>query len=311
MQEIDEKTMSSIEEVTDILEKGNFQTVKKRFGKTNLKRLLLKLYPKYTLPEIERITNVPDSTLEYWFKRLKIATIRKNVKSYSKAGKCDYERMKKEDSRITKVNVVKMTPDLAYIVGFALGDGSIQKYQLAVFNKDKSLYSYLYKLLSRYGPLSEDKRSDGLWRLRLSSIRMASLIRKNGKLNKETIDYIFKRDKLARKFVAAFWDAEGSVRRESKYFYIYLYNSNTYLLYKVEEFLAKKKIDYSTRFTFEPGREYYLKGRKVKSKKKIYRISIPKSSIKKWRKEIGVHMVHTKKKKVVDEILDYLKGDKI
>ncbi|MFH0884814.1 MAG: LAGLIDADG family homing endonuclease, partial [Candidatus Micrarchaeota archaeon] len=135
-------------------------------------------------------------------------------------------------------------------------------------------------------------------------------VRKNRKINEETINYIFKRDKLARKFVAAFWDAEGSVRRERKYFHIYLYNSDTYLLDKIEEFLAKKKIDHSTRLTFEPGREYYLKGRKVKSKKKIYRISIPKSSMKKWTKEIGVHMFHTKKKKVVEEISDYLMGDK-
>lgn len=310
MKEIDEKTRSSIEEVTGILERGNFQTVKKNFGKTKLKKLLLKFYPKYTIPEIERITGVPDSTLGYWFKRLNIATIRKNVRSYSKAGNRDSKRIKLEGDALTKVHNVTMTPELAYIIGFALGDGSTQKYQLEVFNKDESLYSYLYGLLRRYGPLGEDKRSDGLWRLRLSSIRIASLVRKNGRINEETISYIFKRDNLARKFVAAFWDAEGSVRRENRYFHIYLYNSNTYLLDNVEEFLTKKRIDYSTRFTFQPGREYYLKGRRVRSKKKIYRISIPKSSMKKWKKEIGVHMVHTKKKKVVEEISDYLMGDK-
>jgi len=311
MTELDEKTKSSIEEVTNILERGNFQTVKNKFGEANLKKLLRKLYPAHTLPEIEDMTGISDSTLGYRFKRLNMATVRKNARTYSKAGNSDHLRIKQEGNRLTKVDSVEMTPDLAYIIGFALGDGSVQKYQLEVFNKDESLYSHLYKLLSRYGTPGEDKRSDGLWRLRLSSIRIASLVRKNGELNEETVNYIFKKDRLARKFVAAFWDAEGSVRRERNYFNIYLYNSNTYLLDKVGKFLNKKGIEYSTRFTFEPGREYYLNGRRIISKKKIYRISVPKSSMKKWTDEIGVHMIHTKKKKVVEEISDYLMGDKI
>ena len=311
MKEIDDRTRSSIEEVTNILERGNFQTVKNEFGETNLRNLLLKLYPKYSVTKIEEITGISDSTICYWFKKLGIPSERWHSVISSKAGGRDSTKLRRRRGNISKVATVKITPELAYVIGFTLGDGAIQKYMVEVFNKDEGLRLPLYNYLKPYGTITEDRREDGLWRLRLSSVKIANLIKINKKPNKGTIDYIFKKDKLARKFVAAFWDAEGSVRRESKYFHIYLYNSDTYLLDKVEEFLNKKKIDYSTRFTFEPGREYYLKGRKIKSKKKIYRISIPKSSMKKWIKEVGIHMIHTKKKKVVEEILDYLMGDKI
>jgi hypothetical protein len=311
MKEINEETRSSIEEVTGILERGNFQTVKKSFGKEKLKRLLAKLHPKYTIQELETITGIPDSTLIRWFKELGRTTQdRWHISMHSRLGKQDSIKIKKVGNRLAKQATVKITPELSYVIGFALGDGTIQNYMVEVFNKDEGLRPYLYGLLKSYGTISEDRREDGLWRLRLSSVKIANLIKKNRELNKETITYIFKQNRLARKFVAAFWDAEGSVRREKRYFHIYLYNSDTYLLEKVEEFLNRRKIEHSSRYTFQPNREYYLKGRRVISKKKIYRISIPKSSMKKWAMEIGVHMLHTKKKLVVQEILDCFKEDR-
>jgi len=312
MKEIDDRTRSSIEEVTSILERGNFQTVKNEFGEANLKKLLLKLHPKYTMEEIEEITGIPDSTLSRWFSKLGIDPQKRwhNILA-SKAGSRNSTKLKRSKGTISKVATVKITPELAYVIGFTLGDGAVQKYMVEVFNKNEGLRLPLYNYLKPYGTITEDRRDYGLWRLRLSSVKIANLIKTNKKPNRETIDYVLKKDKLARKFVAAFWDAEGSVRKEKQYTHVYLYNSDIYLLEKIGEYLNKKNIDYSTLFTFRPNREYYLKGRKIKAKKKIYRISIPKSSLKKWAKEIGIHMIHTKKKKVVEEILNYKMGDKI
>ncbi|HUC39034.1 MAG TPA: LAGLIDADG family homing endonuclease [Candidatus Acidoferrum sp.] len=303
--------MSTIQKVSEIKNYGNFRTLKNELGEAKLKDLLLELYPNYTIKEIEKITHVPDSTLSRWFKLFGIPTQKRwHLVTFSVAGDKNQEKIVKHGNELKKKLTVKITPDLAYLIGFSLGDGSIQKYMLEVFNKDMGIHQYLSPLIKNYGEVSEDVRDNGLWRLRLSSVRIANLIKKNNDIDKKTINYIFKRKTLAIKFIAAFWDAEGRVAASKhKYFHIYLYNTNKYLLDTVGQFLKDHNINYSVHSRADFKRHYFLKGRLVKARKVLHRISVPKGSSLLWAKEIGLHMVHSKKKKVVKEILSSI-GEK-
>ncbi len=293
-----------MQEISKIREYGNFQTIKNRIGETKLKNSLLTLYPKYTIKEIESITGIADSTLARWFKYFGIfPEMRWHIKIISKAGTKTSERLLRKGNTFTKRLTVQITPDLAYLIGFALGDGAIQTYMVEVFNKNEGFYQYLSQIMKTYGSVTEDRRPNGLWRLRLSSVMIANLIKKNKEIDKETIDFIFKNKKLTRKFIAAFWDAEGTVRRQNKYYHIYLYNTNKYLLDKVCEFLQAKKIEYSIHSRDDTKRSYKLKGRPIRATKILHRISIPKSSALIWAKEIGIHMLHSKKNYFVKELI--------
>ena len=301
---INKTLMLQIQKVAEIKRRGNFRILKNELGEAELKKLLLKLYPRYTLPEIESITNVPDSTLGHWFNLLKIPRKRWHIKTIASAGSRDHEEIVNDGKEIRKKATVKVTPDLAYLIGFTLGDGSVQKYMVEVFNKDLGLYEHLSTIIRAYGNVTEDRRANGLWRLRLSSGKIANLIKKNKEIDEDTISYIFKRNTLAKSFVAAFWDAEGRVARSKyNYFHIYLYNTNEYLLDVVGQFLKSQGIGYSMHSRTNYNRVYLLKGRLVRSRKPLHRISIPKKFALRWAKEIGVHMMHSTKKKAVKQIL--------
>lgn len=298
------KLTAQIEEINAIREHGNFQTLKKQLGEAKLRNILLSLYPKYTAPQIEKMTGIPDSTLTNWFRHLGIPRERWHTEIISQVGNKDSEIIVRQGGKIKRKYTVEMTPDLAYLIGFCLGDGSTQKYTVEIFNKDAELRKHLYSIIRNYGPIGDKGvRTYGLWVLRLNSIRIANLIKIEKEINKKTIDYIFKRKKFARTFIAAFWDAEGRVAWQGKYAHIYLYNTNKYLIDTIGSFLKSQKIDYSIHSRFDSEREYTLKGRIVKTKKTMHRISIPKGSSILWAKEIGVFMKHSKKKQTVNEII--------
>lgn len=301
-----QETLTDIKKIKQ--NKGNFQTVKKYIGEERLIEFFNTIYPKFSLPEIQLITGIPDATLERWFQELDIPLVRAHIKNISIAGDKNEEVIIKKDITSYRINTIKITPELAYFIGFALGDGTIEKYMPEVFNQDKKLKEPLFNIMKEYGSITEDERNDGLWRLRLSSVVIANLIKDEKGIRKDTLNYIFDKDELARKFIAAFWDAEGTVRPQGKYYHIYLYNSNEYLINKVKEFLIRKEIKFSTHTRFDENRIYFLKGRQIKSKKPLHRISIPKIAYRNWINEIGIYLLHSKKNNVVKEMINFLGG---
>lgn len=293
-----------IGEISEVRRSGNFQTMREKIGADRLRKLLKNLYPKYTITELENIMGVPDSTLERWFQQLEIPFIRHHIGNRSFAGNENKTEIDETSGTLYKKNTIEITPELAYIIGFALGDGAVQKYMVEVFNKDENLRNSLYKFLQPYGTITEDRRPNGLWRLRLSSVLIADLIKNKKEMRKDTIDYLLQKEGLAKKFIAAFWDAEGSVLKQRNYYHVYLWNSNKYLLDKIGAFLVSKGIDYSIiNIKRYPDRNYSLKGRPIVSRKQLFRLGIPKKSYFKWAHEIGMYLLHSKKSKMVKEIL--------
>lgn len=293
-----------IEQISQIRAKGNFQTMRKKFGTDKLTEFLKKLYPRYNITEIERLMDVSDSTLLHWFKRLKIKSVRRHSTNRADAGDENNEKIEEQNMSVQKKSTIKITPELAYVIGFALGDGAIQKYAVEVFNKDEKLKPELLNFLKPFGTVSEKTRDDGLWKIRLSSVLIANLIKDKTGIRKDTIEYILKNDSLAKKFIAAFWDAEGSVLRQKNYFHINLNNSNKYLLDEIMHFLKNHNIDCTIIEIKARERTYFLKGREVVAKKKLYRLNVLKKSFILWANEIGLHLLHSKKSKMVNEILE-------
>ena len=297
-----------IEKINLIREKGNFHTIKNKIGEKKLKQFIKSIYPKFTITEIETITGIPDSTLGYWFKELEIPFTRHHMITKAFPGKNNSEIIINKNGKLYVAETVKITPELAYVIGFTLGDGSVQHYQIEVFNKDKGLKEILFKYLKHYGNITEEERPNGLWRLRLSSVVIANLIKNKNKIRRDTIDYIFKNKELVRNFIGAFWDAEGTVRRQKSYYHLYLYNSNKYLIDKICEYLKSKKIKFSIHIRKTRDRDFFINGSPVISKKNLYRICVHKISYKEWLKNIGSYIKHIKKKEVVNEILNNYGG---
>src|SRR3989344_541118 len=302
------KTISiqqTLEEIKDMKRNGNnFQTIKHQIGEKRLKSFLKTIYPNFSLPEIEKITGVPDSSLGYWFEKLKIPRSRWHMKTIAYAGDNEKEQIVTVEKKVYKLKTIKISQELAYLIGFNIGDGNTEPYSVAVFNQDRGMKAYLSRIMKKYGNITHNKREDGLWRLRLSKGIIANLIKDHEGLRYDTLDYIFNNDKLARTFIAGFWDAEGTVRKQNKYNYynIYVYNSKEHLLKRIEEFFTKKGIKCSKLSKEPPKGIRYIKGKRIYSKKIVYRLSIPKDSAKNWIKEIGVNMLHSKKSETVKQM---------
>ncbi len=287
---------------------SNLQTVKKKIGEKRLRDFFTTLYPQFTITEIETITSIPDSTLGYWFKQLDIPFIRHRSLTVLVPGDIDGQAIISKGQNTYRILTIKITPELAYTIGFALGDGAIQDWMVEVFNKDPNLRKVLFEYLKPYGSITQDERPDGLWRLRLSNGPIAKLIKLNKKIREDTIEYIFANKELARMFVAAFWDAEGTARRQGNYYHVYLYNTNKYLIDTICNFLRKNGINFSIHSRRSRDKPAYTAGRIIKSKKILHRIAIPKASYKIWLNEIGVYLNHTKKREVVNEMLKIYGG---
>ncbi|VVB60938.1 LAGLIDADG-like domain protein [uncultured archaeon] len=297
-----------LSQINEIRKNGNFQTVKKTIGEEKIRQFINSMYPNFSITEIEAMTGIPDSTLEHWFKLLKISPIRNHIATVSIPSNTDAQTIITQGLTTKKVSSIKITPKLAYVIGFTLGDGSVQKYMVEVFNKDKALRRVLFDYLTPYGSITQDERPNGLWRLRLSNGKIANLIRDEKGIRQDTLDFIFKDETLARNFIAAFWDAEGAILKKKdrkNYCDRYLYNSNKYLIDKICKFLEKKEIKYPRHIRSEKERVYYLNGRQVKSNKPLHRISIPSHSRLKWINEIGLHMRHSKKRETITKLLEF------
>src|SRR3989338_5838297 len=182
----------TLEEIKEMRRDGsNFQTLRKEVGEERLKEFFNAIYPKFTITEIEKITGIPDSSLGYWFDKLDIPFTRHHAKTIAYAGdKDETGAVVTVENKTYELVTIKITPELAYVIGFALGDGSVSQYMVEVFNKDKALRKPLFEFLKPYGTISEDERDYGLWRLRLSNGRVANLIKDQEGLRYDTLEYI-------------------------------------------------------------------------------------------------------------------------
>lgn len=303
---LDSGNLELINKIKESRKGGNFQTVRKTIGDGQLINLLNNLYPKHDMKTLENLLGIPDSSLGYWFKQLGIPVVRNHVNNRVFAANFDFSFVLPVGNGATNFSAINVKQDLAYLAGFCLGDGSVDKHSLEVFNKDFGMKDYLKSTMAKFGKVGESKRSNGLWRLRLSSSKIARLIKEYKKANQDTIDFIFSNDELAKSFIAGFWDAEGSVLKQKKYFHVYLYNSDKNLIFRISAYLKSKEINNSVLEMKKRENKYFLKGRPVIAKKTIWRLGVKKNGLKIWVELIGLHLKHSKKSVVVKQIAEEL-----
>lgn len=303
-----------INQINETRKGHNFREVKIKIGEDRPRQLINTLYPRFPITEIESIMGISDSTLERWFEQLKIPFIRNHISSISIPGDANSQKVIMQGTAPKKLFTIKITPELAYAIGFTLGDGSVQKWAVEVFNKDESLRKVLLDYLEPYGSITQEERQNGLWRLRLSNGKIANLIKNEKGIRQDTLDYIFNNEELTRRFIAAFWDAEGSVLRQikgnSRYYHIYLYNSNKYLIGKICSFLNSKNIKFSIHERMIRNKPNIFQGHVIKSTKGLARINIHKISWATWLDTIGLLMHHSKKRRMVGEIMSIMRIEK-
>lgn len=296
--------------IRDCTTKGDLRRVLQRVGEGCLRQFLLSLYPALSLGEIETATGIPDSTLGYWFRRLRIPTNARHARSVSVL--CDedgFSVMGTPESAVYEHKIM-LTPELAYLIGFALGDGTIETYSVATFNKEETVVRYLQTICEKYGKVTYRKREDGLHKLRLSSRKIACLIRENGKIREDTVDYVLNDPECSKYFIAAFWDAEGSVAAKQIGICssnVVLYNSNKQLLEKIASALSGIGIETTIISYAYLDRKYILKGRPLHPRKVMHKLRVKEAFVLRWAQTIGSFMQHPKKQERVKAILQ---GDK-
>ncbi len=302
--QLDSEDLRLVNRIKKLRHSGNFQTIRKEIGDEKLTDLIRKLYPQNDFKSLEVILGVPDSSLGHWFVQLGIQRTRRRVSNFVFPASFDRQTVIAGGKMAKNISAIKLDENLAYLVGFCLGDGAVQKFMVEVFNKDKGMKEFLKATMKRYGKVQDVTRKDGLWKLRLSSVKIASLIKQNKKMVQETIEYIISDTALAQSFLAGLWDAEGSVLKQRNYFHVYLYNSNKELLDVISDYLNRYGIKNSTINVKQRTEPYNYKGRLIISRKPVYRLGVPKSYVKKWAELIGLNLKHSKKSAVVYDIIN-------
>ncbi|MFH1587278.1 MAG: LAGLIDADG family homing endonuclease [Candidatus Diapherotrites archaeon] len=304
VQGISQDDVNTINKINLIRKESNFQKVRKSIGDKKLIKLINNLYPQNDIKALEKIFNVPDSSLSYWFKQLGVKSRRRHINNLAIPANFSGSSIFMSREGSTNISAIPIDKDLSYLVGFCLGDGAVQKYCVEVFNKDEGMKEYLKGIMEKYGKIKETVRQDGLWKIKLSSVKIADLIKRNKIEREDTIMHILSEDLLAQNFLAGFWDAEGSVLKQKKYFHVYLYNSNKRLLDNISNYLNECGIKNSMLKMKKRSGAYYLNNRIIRAKKTVYRLGIPKKYLRKWVETIGLYLKHSKKSVVVKKILE-------
>ena len=194
------------------------------------------------------------------------------------------EKMRIKKTKKVDKKILKMSDDLAYIIGVLNGDGYIFNYTTGLAVTDKSFAVYFKKVLERWSGLKvnfyeekNDNYTNGiLYRVGLGSIIikkffMAYCSAKNSKAVKNIKeDLIEKSHKI--EFINGFFDSEGSIMKSKdrkmkiKYFRIAFSNSNLELIKLIQQIL--KELKFSSKYYSEKAKFNEIRGRKFWSERK-------------------------------------------
>jgi hypothetical protein len=176
-----------------------------------------------------------------------------------------------------------LSPNLAYLVGAAFGDGSISQRRLSYFNSDLEWLGKIANELrrltdsSRQRPLVLPTRSKGVSALYYSNCALARLIGGSESARVNASRFLTQNLIVLAAFVAGFYDCEGSATIYTNKAHpkgaveISMANANTEILQILLIRLGKAGIRGGISLSASP-RQSTIEGRKVTGKKPVYRL---------------------------------------
>ncbi len=208
--------------------------------------------------------------------------------------------------RRTKNVLVEPDSDLAYFLGFALGDGSFSHRMISIHQSlgEKDYLPILESLVARLsrkhgGAVNRSIYEERLLDLTWCNSKISRIIKFLHEKRYDQIDG-FLNGRFSAEFVAGLWDADGDVDSEHPR----LHNTDLRLLQAVQ--LAMKGrcgVRSYVRMNIPAGSSHVIRGVEHISRRAIYCLQVSRSSRKKWAQMIGLKLRNPRKFNAVKNCL--------
>ena len=184
-----------------------------------------------------------------------------------------------------KVKELKVTPEMAYIMGAIKGDGLITRWNIRLEVNDKDFIEEFKKNVEKWISIKckiYQLNTSTKYQAYVRSVKVANYLRNFN--YKNLINYC---SKIKAMFLRGIYDSEGSVSVKAKG--IFLFNNNEHLLSFCKKLLAKLKIETTPiRICSKIGKEVMFKDRSYIRKNNTHQLSIyGKENIKRFNEVIG------------------------
>lgn len=294
-------------------------------------RFMYEAHPKglgmTTLMMAEKLDK-PLATVRLWLHQLedrKLLKMRPRVRPPYAGKLVKHRRLEREGIELvgsSYMYVMYTYPDqsLCYIIGFCVGDGSVERtwkrtpYRIVICNTNWSLLEPVFKRAKKVANKFRTKAvityhdRDGhkvprekayAWYIRISSSTLARIISSDEEgFGQRTLDTLLSPDFIGD-FLAGLWDADGYVYLRNKEMITSLRQAETNLslLYRIHQALGKVGIPTSKPTLIIRGAESprMIAGRPAIFKKAVYEIRVLAGGMPKWVQSIGKKMIHPEK----------------
>ncbi len=201
---------------------------------------------------------------------------------------------------------VEPNSDLAYFLGFALGDGSFAHRSISIHQSvsETKFVSYLksltLKLGEKYGGsvherVEENRLVDITW----SNSRISRMLRFLGKKRYDQIEG-WMRGRCGAEFIGGLWDADGDVDVNHPR----LHNTDLRVLRTTQTSMENLYGVKSTiRMNVPSGRKLRIRGKDYVSKRAVYSLQISRGSRQRWASVFGSRLMNPRKREAASSIL--------
>lgn len=275
----------------------------KSFGQNEFKQLLQTLLYSMTETEIARKAGRSHKLIAFWTKRFGLFQHKMGSKGAplligSLPGKESLPVIKTMQGRRVKIVSVSPDSDLAYFLGFAIGDGSFAQRSVSIHQSmgEKDYLPILESLLVRLsrklgGGVNRSIHQGRLLDLTWCNSRISRMIMFLHEVRYDQIDG-FLNGRFSAEFVAGFWDADGDVDRQHPR----LHNTDLRLLQAVHLVLTERfGVQSYLRASTPVGSKRIIRGIEIISRRPLYRLQVARRSRKKWAQTIGLKLRNPRK----------------
>lgn len=239
-------------------------------------------------------------------------------------------RLVVKDGQPVKITSIRLTDELAYLIGFVIGDGYVGPNNIELCNTEFGLIDPLATVLKKVSvenggkvglQYREFRTGRGMgcegaysYRFWYNNSDIARLIKVERKLRDDSIDLLLA-DKLGH-FLAGFWDAEGSVWYSVAERLLVEVKAtqneiNLEMIKKIIRRLDSLGIRTSCQLTHKKNDLGFFYGNPCMTRENVYSLHVFKESVPDWISLVGRNMLHPKKKRKISELEKLLEDERL